>query len=203
MIFENFQLPETAQNDSQARETEQATDLSQNQLPEPSQNDSSTPLVVTEIDQLVDDLTQNTVTLKFPPNAFILFIDEQFKVIQQQYPLLSDNEILRELGRIWLSENDEFKEKYRVTAKQLREQFKAENPAFIPRPVSKKKKLSFSGEREIRPINVKVIIHDEKELTEEEQQQQQQQDQAQEPEQTQEQEQHEEESLIQPASGSM
>ena len=141
------------------------TDSTQNKETESSSNQQiQTPLIVNVIDQL-DDLT-NPISPKIPPNAFNLFIDEHYKIIQQQYPLLNDNEIMRELGRIWLSESNEFKDKFRSVAKQMREQFKAENPAFIPRPSSKKKKMSFSGEREVRPINVKVIINDAKEINE-------------------------------------
>ena len=147
------------------------TESTQNKETEPTSNQQiQTPLIINVIDQLDDDLT-NPISLKIPPNAFNLFIDEHYKIIQQQYPLLSDNEIMRELGRIWLSESNEFKDKFRTVAKQMREQFKADNPAFIPRPSSKKKKMSFSGEREVRPINVKVIINDAKEINEQQLQQ--------------------------------
>ena len=94
---------------------------------------------------------------KVPPNAFVLYMKEQYSHIQNQNPTLTENAILRELGRNWLSSSDDFKEKYRREAKELREQFQLQNPGFSDRLLIRKKKLE--GERPIKPINVKVIIN--------------------------------------------
>ena len=112
---------------------------------------------ITHSDMMQESLEPPTIIIqmdeiqspKIPPNAFNLFLNEQYKIIQEQNPLLSENSIMREIGRIWLMESNEFKEKYRRVAKELRNQFKTENPHYIYKPPPKTKA--------VHPIKVRVV----------------------------------------------
>jgi hypothetical protein len=98
-------------------------------------------------------------TQRVPPNAFGIFLHEEFKNCQERNPTLPEKDIKRELGRFWLTSNDEFKEKYREHARMIRDKFKQDNPGFVEKPT--KRKIAISLERYPRPANIKVIIDQE------------------------------------------
>ena len=95
-------------------------------------------------------------TSRVPPNAFSIFLQEEFKTYQERNPTLSEKDIKRELGKFWLASNDDYKEKYREHARALRDKFKQDNPGFVEKPL--KKKTSGPLDRYPKPANVKVII---------------------------------------------
>lgn len=98
--------------------------------------------------------------IKVPPNAFAIYMKEQHNIVSMENPNLSENDVCRLIGRMWLVSTDEFKEKYRIEAKQLREKFKIENPSFTEK-ILKKKKPKSESIMEPHPITVKVIIDNE------------------------------------------
>ncbi|EAY21030.1 HMG box family protein [Trichomonas vaginalis G3] len=114
---------------------------------------------------LADASGQSTEALKVPPNAFSLFFKEQHDQLTIDNPILSENDICRQIGRVWLLSSDEFKQKYRAEARKLRLKFKADNPTYSDKLLKKKKPRPESA-NEPHPITVKVIINHDQVSTE-------------------------------------
>lgn len=64
-----------------------------------------------------------------PPNAFMLYANENRKSMAQQYPADSNKEISKKLGSIWRNLNAEEKNKYFDKAREIDMEHKRKYPS--------------------------------------------------------------------------
>ena len=88
--------------------------------------------MINSVDNQIRNVTSNSKTdkLKRPPNAYNLFFMEQQPQIKASNPNLTGNEISKEHGLKWKSMNEDQRRPYIKRAKEIHEEFKAENPNY-------------------------------------------------------------------------
>ena len=108
---------------------------------------------------MFENQLENDHKLKYPPNAFMIFLNQMNGNISNQSPSLTENEIFRTIGRMWFVLPEDIKDNYRLQSKELRDNFKKLNPDYLEK--NRKKRNLNINERIPIPIKLRVILDDE------------------------------------------
>ncbi|OHT13895.1 HMG box family protein [Tritrichomonas foetus] len=119
-------------------------------------NEPENPLAQDPIQQIVNMDLENSVDIKRPPNAFIIFYRNCKPEILKAKENLTANEIDRMIGNMWHMADEETRSQYREQAKQLAEIFKNVHPDFIDS--SRKRKNPSQLSKVPEPIRIRVIL---------------------------------------------
>ena len=77
-----------------------------------------------------------------PPNAFILYSQENRSKVQQDNPTCSNTEVSRLLGKMWKEIPNNSKLAYKQKAQLLQEEFKRQHPDYTYRKARRKRALN-------------------------------------------------------------
>lgn len=77
-----------------------------------------------------------------PPNAFILYSQENRAKVQQENPTCSNTEVSRLLGKMWKEIPNNAKLSYKQKAQALQEEFKRQHPDYTYRKARRKRALN-------------------------------------------------------------
>lgn len=76
-------------------------------------------------------MDNNILKVPRPPNAFMLFANENRKKMAQKYPLDSNKEISKRLGNCWRNLKTDEKNRYFAMAKEVDADHKRKYPGYF------------------------------------------------------------------------